>query len=98
MPGAFGDVRLRLTNREPRHRTCSGSRCRCRWAEVACSNHAGRISAQFRAVVHDSATVYARPVAAEYRFVDRWVVPHGIEAVFDLVGDPLAYPGWWSDV
>jgi uncharacterized protein YndB with AHSA1/START domain len=37
-------------------------------------------------------------VAAEYRFVDRWIVPHPIESVFDLVGDPLAYPEWWSDV
>ncbi|HXY84322.1 MAG TPA: SRPBCC family protein [Gaiellaceae bacterium] len=35
---------------------------------------------------------------AAYRFLDQWVVPHDIEAVFDLVGDPLAYPEWWHDV
>jgi len=37
-------------------------------------------------------------VAAEYRFLDRWTVPHPIERVFDTVGEPLAYPDWWSDV
>lgn len=35
---------------------------------------------------------------AAYRFLDRWVVPHEIDAVYDLVGDPLRYPEWWSDV
>ena len=37
-------------------------------------------------------------MAAEYRFLDRWVVPHEIERVFAAVGEPLAYPEWWSDV
>lgn len=37
-------------------------------------------------------------MTAEYRFLDRWVVPHAIEQVFDAVGRPLAYPEWWSDV
>jgi uncharacterized protein YndB with AHSA1/START domain len=37
-------------------------------------------------------------MTAEYRFLDRWVVPHAIERVFDAVGEPLAYPEWWSDV
>ena len=35
---------------------------------------------------------------AAYRFLDRWVVPYEIDAVYDLVGDPLRYPEWWSDV
>jgi Polyketide cyclase / dehydrase and lipid transport len=35
---------------------------------------------------------------AEYRFLDRWVVPHEIDAVYEVVGDPLRYPEWWSDV
>ena len=35
---------------------------------------------------------------AEYRFLDHWIVPHAIERVFDAVGEPLAYPEWWSDV
>jgi uncharacterized protein YndB with AHSA1/START domain len=37
-------------------------------------------------------------MAAAYEFVDRWVVPHPIEAVYAAVGDPLDYPTWWSDV
>ena len=37
-------------------------------------------------------------MTAEYRFLDHWVVPHAIEQVFDAVGEPLAYPEWWSDV
>jgi uncharacterized protein YndB with AHSA1/START domain len=37
-------------------------------------------------------------MAAAYRFLDRWVVPHEIERVFAAVGEPLAYPEWWSDV
>jgi uncharacterized protein YndB with AHSA1/START domain len=37
-------------------------------------------------------------MAAEYRFLDRWLVPHEIERVFAAVGEPLAYPEWWSDV
>lgn len=35
---------------------------------------------------------------AEYRFLDQWVVPHAIDAVYAVVGDPLSYPQWWSDV
>ena len=42
--------------------------------------------------------VASRFMAAEYRFLDRWVVPHEIERVFAAVGEPLAYPEWWSDV
>ena len=37
-------------------------------------------------------------VAAAYRFLDRWAVPHPVERVFDAVGEPLAYPEWWPDV
>ncbi len=37
-------------------------------------------------------------MAAAYEFVDRWVVPQPIEAVYAAVGDPLDYPTWWSDV
>jgi uncharacterized protein YndB with AHSA1/START domain len=37
-------------------------------------------------------------MAAAYRFLDHWVVPHPVERVFDVVGDPLAYPEWWVDV
>jgi uncharacterized protein YndB with AHSA1/START domain len=37
-------------------------------------------------------------MAAAYEFLDRWVVPQPIEAVYAAVGDPLDYPLWWSDV
>jgi len=37
-------------------------------------------------------------VGVEYRFLDRWRVSHPIERVFDTVGEPFAYPEWWSDV
>jgi uncharacterized protein YndB with AHSA1/START domain len=37
-------------------------------------------------------------VGAEYRFLDRWSVPHPIDRVFDAVGEPVAYPEWWTDV
>jgi hypothetical protein len=37
-------------------------------------------------------------VPAAYRFLDHWVVPYAIDAVYDVVGDPLRYPEWWSDV
>jgi uncharacterized protein YndB with AHSA1/START domain len=37
-------------------------------------------------------------MGAEYRFLNRWVVPHPIERVFAAVSEPLAYPEWWSDV
>lgn len=37
-------------------------------------------------------------MAAAYRFLDRWAVPHPIERVFEAVGEPLAYPEWWPDV
>jgi uncharacterized protein YndB with AHSA1/START domain len=37
-------------------------------------------------------------VPAAYRFLDHWVVPYPIDAVFDAVGEPLAYPEWWGDV
>jgi uncharacterized protein YndB with AHSA1/START domain len=36
--------------------------------------------------------------APEYRFLDRWLVPHPIEAVYDTVGEPARYPEWWGDV
>lgn len=35
---------------------------------------------------------------AAYRFLDRWIVPYELESVFDVVGDPLAYPEWWTSV
>lgn len=41
---------------------------------------------------------YDRPVYNEYRFVDRWFVRAPPEAVYDVVGDTLGYPGWWGDV
>lgn len=34
---------------------------------------------------------------AAYRFLDRWVVPAPIERVYDVIGDPLGYPRWWTD-
>jgi hypothetical protein len=37
-------------------------------------------------------------MAAAYAFLDRWIVPYPIEAVYAAVGDPLDYPSWWSDV
>jgi Polyketide cyclase / dehydrase and lipid transport len=37
-------------------------------------------------------------VAASYRFLDRWVVPHPIERVYAVIGEPLRYPEWWPDV
>ncbi len=37
-------------------------------------------------------------MGAEYRFLDRWLVPALIEQVYDVVGDVLAYPRWWGDV
>jgi hypothetical protein len=37
-------------------------------------------------------------VPAAYQFLDRWIVPYGIDAVFDVVGDPLTYPEWWTTV
>ena len=36
--------------------------------------------------------------APEYRFLDRWLVPHPIEAVYDLMADVYGYPTWWGDV
>jgi uncharacterized protein YndB with AHSA1/START domain len=37
-------------------------------------------------------------VPADYRFLDRWLVPFPIEAVYDAVGEPARYPEWWHDV
>jgi uncharacterized protein YndB with AHSA1/START domain len=37
-------------------------------------------------------------VPAAYQFLDRWVIPHPVERVYAVVGDPLDYPRWWSDV
>jgi uncharacterized protein YndB with AHSA1/START domain len=37
-------------------------------------------------------------MAAAYRFLDHWVVPHPIERVYSAVGAPLDSPRWWSDV
>ena len=37
-------------------------------------------------------------MAPEYRFLDRWIVPHPIGEVYDAVGEPLRYPEWWHDV
>src|SRR5919108_4664756 len=34
----------------------------------------------------------------EYRFVDRWFVRASVEEAYDVVGDTLGYPRWWSDV
>jgi polyketide cyclase/dehydrase/lipid transport protein len=45
-----------------------------------------------------SSGTYDRRVYNEYRFVDRWFVGAGLEAIYDLVGDTLGYPGWWGDV
>jgi uncharacterized protein YndB with AHSA1/START domain len=36
--------------------------------------------------------------APEYRFVDRWFVPHPIQPVYDLMADVHGYPVWWGDV
>ena len=35
---------------------------------------------------------------ADYRFRDEWRLPADVERVYDLVGHPLDYPRWWSDV
>jgi uncharacterized protein YndB with AHSA1/START domain len=37
-------------------------------------------------------------VPADYRFLDRWIVPFPIDAVYDAVGEPARYPEWWHDV
>jgi hypothetical protein len=37
-------------------------------------------------------------VPAQYQFVDRWFVPAPIGAVYDVIGDQLAYPSWWDKV
>jgi hypothetical protein len=34
----------------------------------------------------------------EYRFVDRWFVRAPVGEAYDVVGDTLGYPRWWSDV
>jgi uncharacterized protein YndB with AHSA1/START domain len=34
----------------------------------------------------------------EYRFIDHWLVPYPIEAVYDLMADVHGYPAWWGDV
>lgn len=36
--------------------------------------------------------------APEYRFLDRWVVPAPIDAVYALISRPLDYPAWWGKV
>ena len=36
--------------------------------------------------------------APEYRFLDRWLVPHPIEAVYEVMADVYGYPTWWGDV
>lgn len=37
-------------------------------------------------------------MAAEYRFLDTWLVPAPVQDVYDVLGDVLAYPSWWGDV
>jgi hypothetical protein len=34
----------------------------------------------------------------EYRFVDRWFIRAPVGEAYDVVGDTLGYPRWWSDV
>ena len=34
----------------------------------------------------------------EYRFVDRWFMSATVEEAYEIVGDTLGYPRWWSDV
>jgi hypothetical protein len=34
----------------------------------------------------------------EYRFLDHWHVAAPIDEIYDVVGDVLGYPRWWSDV
>jgi len=36
-------------------------------------------------------------MAAEYRFVDEWLVPMPIERAYNVLGDPLRYPDWWPE-
>jgi uncharacterized protein YndB with AHSA1/START domain len=36
--------------------------------------------------------------APEYRFLDRWLVPHSIDRVYELMADVYGYPTWWGDV
>src|SRR6185437_11344576 len=45
-----------------------------------------------------TSAAYDREMPAAYRFLDRWVVPFPVERVYAAVGEPLAYPRWWSDV
>ena len=35
---------------------------------------------------------------AAYSFVDEWHVPAPVEAVYELLSCPRAYPAWWNDV
>ena len=35
---------------------------------------------------------------ADYRFLDEWRLAADVERVYDLVGTPLEYPRWWSEV
>jgi uncharacterized protein YndB with AHSA1/START domain len=37
-------------------------------------------------------------MSAEYRFLDEWHLAADVERVYDLVGHPLAYPQWWTQV
>jgi uncharacterized protein YndB with AHSA1/START domain len=36
-------------------------------------------------------------MAAEYRFVDRWLIPAAIDRVYDAIGDVAGYERWWTD-
>jgi len=36
-------------------------------------------------------------IVASYVFVDEWLVPAPIEAVYELLSRPREYPQWWSD-
>jgi len=36
-------------------------------------------------------------VGVRYHFVDTWVLPHPIEAVWRMIDDVAAWPRWWPD-
>lgn len=37
-------------------------------------------------------------VPAQYRFIDRWLVPAPIGDVYEVIGEQLQYPRWWDKV
>ena len=38
------------------------------------------------------------PATNDYRFLDRWHIPHAPEEVWPYIVDAPAYPRWWGEV